>query len=354
MMKKLGYTPVFAGAVEAAASNGGSIMPPIMGTVAFIMADYLGISYGEVCIASIIPAVSYYLCIFAQVHFEAKKLGLLGLTRDAVPPFWNSLLKGWYIVVVLAALVIFLMVFRYTPGRTGYYCIGLFILVSSITRNTRLNLKQILEALKGTMMMLMKLAPVMAAAGVIMASFGMSGLGLQLAQGIVSFSGGYTFILLLLAAVMSFIMGMGLYALVSYILLAVMVGPILTKAGIPPLASHLFFFWASQWSHVTPPVASACFVAAPLADAPFWPLSWRSMVLSIPMYILPFLFVYNPAILGRGNPIVIAVVFVGCIMGVTLIAAGVAGYFIRAAGWLQRIVLLISGFFILFLLSFIH
>jgi TRAP transporter 4TM/12TM fusion protein len=349
IMKKLGYRPEFAGAVETAASTGGSIMPPIMGMVSFVMADFLGIPYATICLAAVIPAVAYYMCIFAQVHFEAQKMNLSGLPRDQIPSFWESLRKGWNIILVLLSLIFFLIILKLSPGRCGYYTIIIYLVVSAFSEKTRVGLKKILEAAGATVISMLPLTAVMAAAGVIMASFGATGLGVKLTHEIVDIAGNSVFALLLLAAVLSFIMGMGLPAVVSYTLLAILIGPILTKGGIPSLAAHFFFFWSSIWAHITPPVALACFVAAPIANAKFWPLAWRTTLLALPMYILPFVFVYNPAILTLGSPVSIVLVFIGSVISVILVAAGVEGYFIKKSSLPQRIVLLICGSILLIL-----
>ncbi|MEW6142547.1 MAG: TRAP transporter fused permease subunit [Chloroflexota bacterium] len=343
IMKKMGYSPEFAGAVESAASTGGTIMPPVMGMVSFIMADYLGIPYGTICVAAAIPAISYYTSLFGQVHFEAKKLGLRGLSREQIPSLWKSIANGWNVVTVFASLVFLLMVIQFTPGRSAYYAIAILLLVSFFTKRTRLGPKRILQAAAGTARSLPAMAVMLAAAGVISACFGVSGLGVQLTHGIVDLAGGSRFLLLLLAAILSFVMGMGLSGVVSYMLLAILVGPTLVKGGILPIAAHLFFFWASTTAHITPPVAPACFLAAPIARARFWPLAWRTVLLGLPMYILPFVFVYNTSLLAIGEWWRIVLAFIGSVGGTLLVAAGVEGFFIRGAGWLQRIVLIVAG-----------
>ena len=198
--------------------------------------------------------------------------------------------------------------------------------------------------------MLTLIGPMMAA-GIIMAAFSTTGIGVLITQSLVSLSGGNMFALLILTAILCFILGMGLTGIIAYLLLAVLVGPVLIEAGIPPLAAHLFFFWASTWSHVTPPVAITCFIAAPLAGANLWSLSWRATGLSLAMYILPFVFVYNPALIGMGKPLDMALAFIISIIGVTLVAGGTVGYFLREAGWAQRIALLTGGFLLLVLVA---
>ena len=337
MMKKSGYPPHVAAAIEAVASNGGQIMPPVMGVAAFLMAEFLNISYGEVALAAAIPACLYYAALFTQIDLEAAKLGLVGMPESEIPKFRDVIKRGWVFLLPLAVLVYTLMFAFWEPGKAGMAAVIATFLVGALQKETRPSLKSILDSIEGTGKILLDIAVVTALAGLVIGAFQLSGLTFKLALLLVKMAGGSTIILLILTAVVSIILGMSLPTTVVYIMLAVLVGPALVQVGIPPLAAHLFFFYFGMLSLITPPDCIATYAAASIARADFWKSGWTGMRLGIVAYIVPFVFVFHPALLFKGTIVEIGAAIITAVIGVIFLSVGVAGYLFQRLGWTKRI-----------------
>ncbi len=343
MMKKSGYPPHIAAAIEAVASNGGQIMPPVMGVAAFLMAEFLNISYGEVALAAAIPACLYYVALFAQIDLEAAKLGLVGMPQNEIPKFRDVIQRGWVFLVPLAVLVYTLMFAFWEPGKAGMAAVIATFLVGTLQKDTRPTVKSILDSIEATGKILLDIVVVTALAGLVIGAFQLSGLTFKLALLLVNMAGGSTILLLILTAAVSIILGMSLPTTVVYIMLAVLVGPALVQVGIPPLAAHLFFFYFGMLSLITPPDCIATYAAASIARADFWKSGWTGMRLGIVAYIVPFVFVFHPALLFRGTPLEIGGAIVSATIGVVFLSVGVAGYLYKRLGWFKRALMIAAG-----------
>ncbi len=343
MMKKSGYPPHVAAAIEAVASNGGQIMPPVMGVAAFLMAEFLNISYGEVALAAAIPACLYYVALFTQIDLEAAKLGLVGMPESEIPLLRDVIKRGWVFLVPLAALIYTLMFAFWEPGKAGMAAVIATFLVGALQKETRPTLKSILGSIEETGKILLDIAVVTALAGLVIGAFQLSGLTFKLALLLVNTAGGSTIILLILTAVVSIILGMSLPTTVVYIMLAVLVGPALVQVGIPPLAAHLFFFYFGMLSLITPPDCIATYAAASIARADFWKSGWTGMRLGIVAYIVPFVFVFHPALLFKGTPVEIGAAIITAVIGVIFLSVGVAGYLFQRLGWIKRVLMISAG-----------
>ncbi|HET9916067.1 MAG TPA: TRAP transporter fused permease subunit [Candidatus Binatia bacterium] len=343
MMKKSGYPPHTAAAIEAVASNGGQIMPPVMGVAAFLMAEFLNISYGEVALAAAIPACLYYVALFTQIDLEAAKLGLKGMPESEIPKFGEVIKRGWVFLVPLGVLVYTLMFAFWEAGKAGMAAVGATFLVGTLQKATRPTFKSILYSVEETGRILLDIVVVTALAGLVIGAFQLSGLTFKFALLLVNLAGGSTIALLILTAIASIILGMSLPTTVVYIMLAVLVGPALVQVGIPPLAAHLFFFYFGMLSLITPPDCIATYAAASIARADFWKSGWTGMRLGIVAYIVPFIFVFHPPLLFKGSFIDIGGAILTAVLGVFFLAIGVAGFLFRHLGWPQRIIMIIAG-----------
>jgi TRAP transporter 4TM/12TM fusion protein len=336
MMKRAGYPAHVAAAIEAVASNGGQIMPPVMGAAAFLIAEYLSISYGQVALAAAIPACLYYLALFVQVDLEAAKLGLAGLPRRDIPRLGPVLQLGWVFLVPLLVLLYTLMLADWEAGQAGMLAVATTLVVGALHTATRPSWSGLLAMLESTGRTMIDLVAIVTLAGIVIGSLQLSGFTSKLPLLLTSLAGGSLFLLLLLTAVVSIVLGMSLPTTVVYVTLAVLVGPALTQLGIVPLAAHLFLFYFGMLSLITPPDCLATYAAAAIAKSDFWRTGWTGMRLGIVAYIVPFVFVYHPALILEGSPIDVALTLVTASAGVILMGIGCAGYLFRPLGWPQR------------------
>lgn len=348
MMKKVGYPPHFAGAVEAVASTGGSLMPPVMGVVAFIMAGFLGVPYLDVCIAAALPAVLYYWGIFLQVDMRAAKVGLRGMPRENLPSIKNTFKKGWLLLLAPILLVLLLAVARISAERAAVYSIFFLILLSLVRKETRLDFKKIAICLDKAGRGMLMLSAVTAAVGIISGAVYLTGLAGNLSPILISLSGGHLIILLLWTTLLAFIMGMGTGAVTIYIILATLIAPIVVKAGVPPMAAHLFIFYYGMLSFLTPPVCVAAYVGAAIAGASPMKTGWQSTRLAAVAYIVPFMVVYSPALILQGSFLDVAVAVPAAFLGCIGLAAGLEGYLFKSMPWILRVPVFIGGVFLIF------
>lgn len=344
MMKSAGYEPKFAGAVESVASTGGAIMPPVMGAVAFVMANMLGVSYSVVAAAAAIPAVLYYLALFVQTDLRAAKDSLKGVSRKDLPSMRATLKKGWQFLIPLVLLVVFLFVMRYSAETSALYTIVAVILLDVVRRDRRLNPKSFVATLEAGMRSTLPIAAVCGLAGVFLGVLGMTGLGPRISSGLVSLASGNSLALLLLAAVASYIMGMGVSAVATYILLAVLVAPALEAMGVPLIAGHFFVFYMGMSTFFTPPYAPAVFVAAPIAGASIYGVGFQAMKLGIVTFLVPISLAYNPVLLLRGSVGEIIVAFITAVIGIIGLSVGLEGYLFARLNWVMRVLAALAGF----------
>jgi TRAP transporter 4TM/12TM fusion protein len=343
LMKKTGYPPFFAGAVEATASSGGQIMPPIMGAAAFLMATFLGISYAKVALSAAIPAILYYLAVFIQVDLEAAKNGLKGLPSNMLPKLSVVFHKGWPFFVPLSILIYTLFVMMLEPDKAGLYTTATVFLICSIRREDRLNLKKMARILKETGEGMLEVGVVCSAAGLIIGIVSLTGLGFTFSQALVNLAGGSTLILLILGAVGAIILGMGMTVTAAYLLMVILIAPALIQLGVAPLNAHMFVFYFAVMSFLTPPICLAVYAAASLAGADMMKTAFQAIKLGIGAYIVPFLFAYHPSLLLQGDLIEIIHAVMTAMIGISLMAIGVEGFLFRKLNWFKRIFLTLGG-----------
>jgi TRAP transporter 4TM/12TM fusion protein len=344
LMKRSGYTAAQAGAVESVASTGGQIMPPVMGIAAFIIAETLGIPYAEVALAALVPAILYYLCLFFQVDFAAGRMGLKPLSKEDIPSFRKVVKTGWVMVPILFSLIYFLFIKGYSPSTSGLYATVIAVIFLGFQKSVRQTmLRQFPKIFVETGKLLTDIGIVIAAAGLIVGITGITGLGFNMGFLLSSFAEYGLFFLLVMCAIVSVILGMGMPSVAAYSLVAVLVAPTLVELGVHPLAAHLFVFYFSIVSNFTPPVALACFAAGPIAKESPHKIGYQAMKYGIVAYIVPFLFVYAPALIlkpeesvsGLEMVVIIATAIIGCM----LLAMAVEGYSFRLMGGVKRIIL---------------
>ena len=344
LMKRIGYSPTFAGAVEAAAACGGVIDPPVMGAVAFVMADFTGIGYGKIAIAAILPAILYYLSLYFQLDLRAASTGLVGLPRSELPKLKETLKESWLLFIPLAILVIWMMVLQEDPTQSVFYALGAMILLSFFNPRNRLTLRKILKALESAGTSMIHISPICAIAGIIVGSVTLTGLGINLSSLLVTLSGGNLLLLAFLTAAAIYIMGMGISAIASYILMAIMVAPALVQMGVPVLVAHFFIFYVGVSMFITPPFAPAAYLAAAIAGANPMSVGYQAMKLAIVAYLVPFISIFQPALLWQGTAVEIVLASVTAVIAVYALSVGFEGFFLIPLHWLERLVWLAGGF----------
>ena len=334
LMKNTGYEKNYAGAIEATASTGGMFMPPIMGATAFLIAEFLNISYWNVCVAAFLPAVVYYATLLVQVDLEAGKIGLKGLPRENLPSLKKTLSGGWQYLLPFALLIFLLGVLRYSAQTTIMYTIGALIIVSSFKKESRLTPKRLLTALEDSARGMMSIIPLCTAIGILVGALSMTGAGTNLTSGLLDISRGYLPILLILTASAAFILGMGMTTVSVYILTVVLLAPALIKAGVEPIASHMFLFYFGCLSFITPPVCVGAYIAAGISGGDPWKTGFRAVRLGFAAFLVPWAFVFNPGILMIGSPLEIVVTFFFVALGTITIGVSFERYLLkRLAVW---------------------
>lgn len=297
MMKKTGYSPEEAGAIETCASTGGQIMPPIMGTGAFIMAETIGVPYSNVCFVSIIPAFLFYIAVYFLVDMIARKKNLKGLPESEIPPIARTFRAGGIFFLPIAILVA-LLVMGYTPFRSGVFCTMLIFFIAQARKETRLDFKRLLCALEDCAKGIMSIAGVIFCASIVVSMINVTGLMMKTTAIILSFSHGHLWFTLFLVGVIGYLLGMGLPIGTSYIILATLSAPALVEMGVPMLVAHLTIFWFTQLATITPPVCMTAFAAAGIANADPMKTGFTALKLGFTFYYVPVLFVYSQLING--------------------------------------------------------
>jgi len=343
LMRSVGYKSYFAGAVEAVASTGGMIMPPIMGAGAFLMADYLGVPYATIITAALVPALLYFASVLMLVRLQAEKMNLSVIADENIPRVAGVLRRGWHLLLPLIILIVLIMAVRMSPILAAMYSIASILTITLVTKGPVAAGKVLWSGLEKGSRAVVIVAIACAVAGILVGVFMLTGLGFRLSEIIVHLAGGQLFVLLLFTMIASLILGMGVPATPAYIIIAALAVPALVDLGVMPLSAHLFAFYFGVLSNITPPIAIAAFAAAGLTgDSPL-KVGVTAARLGVVSYLVPFLFVYNPALLMQG-PLPEALV-----AAVTALA-GVGGFAAGYAGWLRgplrpwvRVVLIAGG-----------
>ncbi|MPY70097.1 MAG: TRAP transporter fused permease subunit [Alphaproteobacteria bacterium] len=345
LMRQGGYEPHVAGAIEAVASTGGQLMPPVMGAAAFLMAEFLQVPYTEVVLAALIPAVLYYVALFVQTDLLAARNGITRVEESRIPRIGRVLLQGWHYPIPFAVLIGALFSLNWSPQLSAL--VGALVLcVSGMAvgyGGQRLTPRGVLEALRDTGTSSLDILMITAAAGFIIGVLNISGLGFSLSIVLVNVGGENVWILLLLSAAVCIVLGMGMPTVGVYVLLAALVAPSLVKVGVEPMAAHLFVLYFGMMSMITPPVAIAAFAAASLADTDAMKTGWAAMRFGWLAYVIPFVFVLSPRLLMKGDPLSVAVAFATAVAGVWITSAAVVGYLTRPLGIGMRVLFAIAG-----------
>jgi TRAP transporter 4TM/12TM fusion protein len=354
MMKKIGYRPEFAAAVEATASTGGQIMPPIMGAAAFLMAEITGIPYSNIVIAAFLPAVLYFTGIFLMIHFEAKKLGLRGLDRKDIPNFTKLMLKKGFLLIPLF-VIIYLMMTGFTPAMAAFYSIVSAIIVSMFRKDTRITFKSAGDALENGARNTIGVAIACSVAGIIIGTVTLTGIGLELATGLLNLSGGIPIIALFLTMIACIILGMGVPTTANYVIMATITAPIVVRLGIPLMAAHMFVFYFGIVADITPPVALAAYAGAAIAKSNPLKTAITATRLAITAFIIQYIFSLSPNMLltpaALSNPVMLletVFIVVTSFVGMLGISAGMEGFMFKLMPFWQRIAAIIGGLLLIY------
>jgi len=345
MMRRVGYGAPYAGAVESVSSTGGTITPPIMGTLAFLMAAMLNVSYTSIAIAAAIPAFLYYFAIFVQIDLRAARLGLLGLPRHELPSLKEEFKKGWEFTIPLLVLIILLFLLRWSVTLSGVCAIFLTLVIGLFRKRSRLKLRftKLVDCQENAFRDVLTVGTVMAQAGVVLAALVVSGLGPRISAALVALAGGNLLFLIILTAIVCYLMGMGVDILAAYIILAALIGPSMELLGVPMFVSHFFIVYMSMIAFFTPPLCPAAFVAGAIADTNPFRVGFYAMRLAIVIFLIPFIIVYDPALLLIGSTGQIVQATFTALAGVFLLSVGIEGYLFGGISWLQRILLIGAG-----------
>mgnify|MGYP001008431871 FL=1 len=345
VMKKTGYDKDFAAAVEAAASTGGQIMPPIMGAAAFLMAEMTENPYSTIAVSAIFPAILYFSGIFLMVHFEAKKLGLKGLPKESIPNFFKLILKKGYLFLPIIVLIVTMSI-GYTASRAACLAILSSIVVSMFRKETRLTPKTFVDAMENGAKNTIGVAAACAIAGIIVGIVSLTGIGLKLADGLLMLSGGIDIVALFLTMIACIILGMGIPTTANYVIMATITAPIILKLipGTPVLAAHMFVFYFGIVADITPPVALAAYAGAAISGGNPIRTGIIATRLAITAFIIPYIFVLSPQMLLINTDVISVVqIVITSTIGMFAIAGGLEGYMKKPLMWWQRILAIIGG-----------
>ena len=343
LMKKIGYPARYAGAIEAVASTGGQIMPPILGSAAFIMAQLVGVPYLDIVAASVIPALLYFVTVIIIIDLQAAKLGLKGMPKSMLPNLKEVLKKEGHLFIPLLVLILVMTVLKASPIKAAIWAIASTVIVSLWRKQTRLGVRKLINSLANGAESALGMIAACATAGLIIGVLNLTGAGLKFATLILSFSGGHLPIALILTMCATIILGMGLPTTAAYLITAAVVAPALIQMGVSPIGAHMFVFYFACLSAFTPPVALAAYAAAGIADAKPMQVAMTAVKVGIVAFIIPYVFIYGPAILLEGSFSEIIVATITALIGAFTLASSVEGWFLAATANIFVRLLLISS-----------
>jgi TRAP transporter 4TM/12TM fusion protein len=346
LMKRIGFEPHVAGAVEATASSGGAFMPPVMGAAAFVMAEFLGVSYISICKAALIPAILYFLAIFSIVHFYSLKIGIQGLPQSEVPAIGKVLYEKWLFIVPLVILILTLIA-GYSPRIAVLYSLLATVVVTMFKKETRFTPSKFLQALADSAYNSVMIACACASAGIVIGIVLLTGMGAKITALVIDVSAGSLLIALPVIMLASLLFGMGLPTVVCYVLLAATVAPSLVNLGVLPLAAHLFIFYFGMLCMVTPPVSFAAYAGAAIARAEPMRTGWTAWTFALAGFLLPYMFVYNKSLLLIGSAVSIVPAVFTSLIGIICLGAGIIGYLITEVRSYERMLLLLAAFLLI-------
>ncbi|HEX6317817.1 MAG TPA: TRAP transporter fused permease subunit [Burkholderiales bacterium] len=344
MIKKSGYSAHQAGAIEAVASTGGQLMPPVMGAAAFLMAEFLQIPYSEVVLAALVPALLYYAALFIQADLEAARRGITRVPQEDIPRA-RDVLPGVHFLLPFVVLIVGLFSFNIQP-ETAVLAAAVVLIAGALVfgyRGQRPRIRDMLDAFRTTGVGVIEIILITAGAGFVIGVLSISGLGFNLTLALVQIGAGSLFVLLLLAALVCIVLGMGLPTAGVYVLLAALVAPALVEVGVKPIAAHMYVMYFGMMSMITPPVAIAAFAAASIARADAMRTGWEACRFGWSAYVVPFLFVLSPTLLLIGPADAVALAIVTATLGIWLVSIGMIGFFMRPLGAGLRAAFMASG-----------
>lgn len=343
LMKRTGYAPYFAGAVEAVSSTGGVIMPPVMGAAAFIMAQLLGIPFYQVAIVAAVPALLYYMGEFIQVDLRAAKEGMKGIPKADLPSLKQTVRDGWIYIFPIIVLIYCLFSLKIRAELAAVYSVICLSVVASIRPSTRKFWRNLPSLLEGTTAGMLEVVVVSAAAGLVIGVMSYTGLGMSFSRVLTNLGGGNLLLLAILAATASTILGMGMPITACYLFLATLVAPAMVRLGVQPILAHMFVFYFGAYSFLTPPVCMAVYAAAGIAKAPMLKTAWAAMKLAIAGYIVPFMFIYRPGLVFMDSPVQIVLCITEAVLAVFCLGVAAEGYLRKPLNWIERIVYIIAA-----------
>jgi len=346
LMKRIGFESHVAGAVEATASSGGALMPPVMGAAAFVMAEYLNVPYLSICKAALLPALLYYLSIFSIVHFYSLKIGIRGMPEDEIPSMKDVFRKKWLFLIPLFILV-FTLILGYSPRIAILYTLLATVIVSFFRREMRITPSRFLQALAQSGFDSVMVSCACAAAGIVIGVVLMTGMGTKITDLVLHISAGSLAIALPITMLASLLFGMGLPTVVCYVLLAATVAPSLVEMGVIPLAAHLYIFYFGMLCMVTPPVAFAAYAGAAIAKADPMKTGFSAWTFALAGFLLPYMFVYNTSLLLMGSPADIVLAVLTSMIGIICLASGIIGYLFKETKLLERLLLFAAAFLLI-------
>jgi TRAP transporter 4TM/12TM fusion protein len=346
LMKRIGFEPHVAGAVEAAASTGGQLMPPVMGAAAFIMAEYLGVAYIEVCKAALIPAILYFLAIYSVVHFYSLKIGIKGLPQNEIPSVRVVFRDKWMFTVPLVVLIA-ILIYGYSPRIAVLFSLVATVVMSFFRKESRMTPSKILEALAKAGYNSVMVVGACATAGIVIGVVLLTGMSGKITALVITLSAGSLILALPIVMFAAVLFGMGLPTVVCYVLLAATVAPSLVDLGVIPIAAHLYIFYFGMLCMVTPPVSFAAYAGAAIATADPMKTGWTAWTFALAGFLLPYMFVYNNSLLLIGSPINISFAVLTAAIGVICLGAGITGHLRNAASFYERILLFAAAFLLI-------
>ncbi len=345
LMRRVGYRPLFAGAVEAVASTGGQFTPPVMGVAAFVMADMTDIPYWKIALSAFIPALLFYISVGTMVYLEAARSGLKGMAKEELPSFWRVLMRGAPFLAVIFILVYFLLVKRYEVTKVGLYTVLATIAIGSLNvlvTERRLPWREVLEGLRKGAVTMIPVSVASATAGLIIGVVSLTGLGVMASKVIIGLAGGKLIPTLVLSMIACIILGMGVPTTPAYIITAILTAPVITKIGVPLLAAHLFVLYFSVLSFITPPVALSAYAASALSGANAMKTGFEAWRLGLAGFIVPFMYIFSPALLLKAPPGVVVLKTLTALLVVVSLAIALKGWFMGPLPVVMRAAILLS------------
>ncbi len=343
MMVRTGYRPHVAGAIESVASNGGQLMPPVMGAAAFVMAEFLAVPYAQVAVAAAIPAFLYYLALFVQVDLEAGKTGISRVPPHEIPSLAAVLARGWIFIVPMALIIYILFVLNLSAPKAGFYAAGIALAMSLLRPDSRISPKKLLLILEDSGRVMLEVAAVCALAGMVIGVLTLTGLAFVFTLAVERLGTENIAVVLVMTALIALVLGMGMPTTAVYVIVALALAPAIIKLGILPIAAHLFVFYWAMLSMITPPICIAAYAGAAIAGTSPMRTGYACMRLGIIAYLVPFIFVLDPLLLFQGPFPLVLLAFITASLGTVAIGIAMVGYFVRPLGWSKRLLLIAGG-----------